>query len=162
MTVLEEILTSADPSVRDCALESFTASATADMLLEEAAALEALRHRHDNLYVRVRALFFLYAIHRFHLPGKAGVPQRGLIPGEGVEHLLDRRFEEAIQVFLKEPTSAPVSSALGMAYQRQAFQTLADQVRRSVKSVRGNQWMFRCGHPLDYPLRLRTEFNPRR
>jgi len=157
MTVLEEILTSADPQVRDCALESFAATATSAMLLEEAAALEALRHGHDNLYVRVRALFFLYAIHRFYLPAKAGVPQRALIPGAGVEHLLNRRFEEAIQVFLQEPTSAPVSSALGMAYQRQAFQTLADQVRRSVKSVRGNQWMFRCGHPLDYPLRLRPE-----
>ncbi len=157
MTVLEEILTSADPSVRNCALESFAGQATAAMLLEEAAALETLRHRHENLYVRVRALFFLYAIHRFYLPTKAGVPQQALIPGAGVEYLLDRRFEDAIQVFLREPTSAPVSSALGMAYQRQAFQTLADQVRRSVKSVRGNQWMFRCGHPLDYPLRLRPE-----
>ena len=37
------------------------------------------------------------------------------------------------------------------------FQTLADQVRRSVRSVRGNQWMFRTGHPADYPLRIRPE-----
>ena len=157
MTVLEEILTSTDPDVRNCALESFAGQATAAMLLEEAAELETLRHRHDNLYVRVRALFFLYAIHRFYLPAKTGVRQQGLIPGAGVEHLLDRRFEEAIKVFLREPPSAPVSSALGMAYQRQAFQTLADQVRNSVKNVRGNQWMFRCGHPLDFPLRLRPE-----
>ena len=157
MTVLEEILTSTDPQVRNCALESFAGHATAAMLLQEAAELEILRHRHDNLYVRVRALFFLYAIHRFYLPVKAGVPLQALIPGAGVEHLLDRRFEEAIKVFLREPPSAPVSSALGMAYQRQAFQTLADQVRSSVKSVRGNQWMFRCGHPLDFPLRLRPE-----
>jgi hypothetical protein len=28
-------------------------------------------------------------------------------------------------------------------------------VRRSVRSVRGNQWMFRMGHPADHPLRLR-------
>ena len=34
---------------------------------------------------------------------------------------------------------------------------LADQVRRSVRSVRGNQWMFRMGHPLDQPLRIRPE-----
>ena len=38
-----------------------------------------------------------------------------------------------------------------------AFQTLADQVRRCVRSVRGNQWMFRVGHPADHPLRLRPE-----
>ena len=38
-------------------------------------------------------------------------------------------------------------------YRSLAFQTLADQVRRSVRSVRGNQWMFRVGHPADYPLR---------
>jgi hypothetical protein len=37
------------------------------------------------------------------------------------------------------------------------FQTLADQVRRSVRSVRGNQWMFRMGHPADHPLRLRPD-----
>ena len=44
-----------------------------------------------------------------------------------------------------------------MVYQRIAFQTLADQVRRSVRSVRGNQWMFRMGHPADHPLRVRPE-----
>jgi hypothetical protein len=44
-----------------------------------------------------------------------------------------------------------------MAYHRLAFQTLADQVRRSVRNVRGNQWMFRLGHPADQPLRLRPQ-----
>jgi hypothetical protein len=50
-----------------------------------------------------------------------------------------------------------VSSALAEAYRRLAFQTLADQVRRSVRNVRGNQWMFRVGHPADQPLRIRPE-----
>ncbi len=40
------------------------------------------------------------------------------------------------------------------------FQTLADQVRRSVRSVRGNQWMFRTGHPADHPLRVRPRTAP--
>ena len=53
--------------------------------------------------------------------------------------------------------SDAISSALAAAYHRLAFQTLADQVRRSVRSVRGNQWMFRMGHPADHPLRLRPE-----
>ena len=95
--------------------------------------------------------FFLYAIHRFHLPNKPGMSQRGLVPFEGYLHLLNRRFGEAIDVFLdaqeREPSDA-ISSALAAAYHRLAFQTLADQVRRSVRSVRGNQWMFRVGHPV--------------
>src|SRR2546428_2057293 len=53
--------------------------------------------------------------------------------------------------------SDAISSALAAAYHRLAFQTLADQVRRSVRSVRGNQWMFRMGHPADQPLRIRPE-----
>ena len=74
---------------------------------------------------------------------------------------MNRRFAEAIEEFLAaqkaEGPSDPISSALAAAYQRLAFQTLADQVRRSVRSVRGNQWMFRMGHPADHPLRLRPE-----
>ena len=43
------------------------------------------------------------------------------------------------------------------AYHCLAFQTLADQVRSSVRTVRGNQWMFRMGHAADQPLRIRPE-----
>jgi hypothetical protein len=130
--------------------------------------LDAFRRRSDNLYVRVRALFFLYAIHRFYLPLKllershlSNRTARSLIPFKGYEHLLQRRFEEAIERFLAvqqaEGPSDAISSALAAAYHRLAFQTLADQVRRSVRSVRGNQWMFRMGHPADQPLRIRAE-----
>ena len=56
-----------------------------------------------------------------------------------------------------EGSSDGLSSALAAAYRGLAFQTLADQVRRSVRSVRGNQWMFRTGHPADYALRMRAE-----
>ena len=84
-----------------------------------------------------------------------------MIPFKGFEHLLHRRFEEALDQFLAAqknggPSDA-LSSALAAVYQRLGFQTLADQVRRSVRSVRGNQWMFRMGHPADHPLRVRPE-----
>jgi hypothetical protein len=106
-------------------------------------------------------LFFLYAIHRFHLPGKLRSGAEGMIPFKGYEHLLHRRFEEALNQFLSAQKSGgpsdAISSALAAVYQRIGFQTLADQVRRSVRSVRGNQWMFRMGHPADHPLRLRSE-----
>src|SRR6266545_4408475 len=158
---LVEIITSADPAVRNQSLDAFCAKLALPALLEECVALDAFRRRSENLYQRVRALFFLYAIHRFHLPTKPGISQRGLVPFKGYEHLLRRRFEEAIDNFLSvqkaEGPSDGLSSALATAYYRLGFQTLADQVRRSVRSVRGNQWMFRVGHPLDQPLRVRPE-----
>ncbi|NDC63908.1 MAG: UTP--glucose-1-phosphate uridylyltransferase [Planctomycetia bacterium] len=51
----------------------------------------------------------------------------------------------------------PLCSALAAAYRDLALQTLANQVRRSVRSLRGNQWMFRVGHPADHALRIRPE-----
>ena len=161
------VIQSADPAVRDLGLEELCAPLNASQLLEACDRLDAFRRRCANLYERVRALFFLYAIHRFHLPpklpsgpGTAGRPT-ALIPFRGHEHLLERRFQEAIDVFLKAQrehgANDGLSSALAAAYQRLAFQTLADQVRRSVRCVRGNQWMFRMGHPEDQPLRLRPE-----
>jgi galactokinase/mevalonate kinase-like predicted kinase len=158
---LLEIITSPDPKIRNQSLDTFCTKSTAAELLTACTELDAFRRRSDNLYERVRALFFLYAIHRFHLPGKLPADANGMIPFKGFEHLLQRRFEEALEQFLLvQKTSGPsdaISSALAAVYQRIAFQTLADQVRRSVRSVRGNQWMFRMGHPEDHPLRLRPE-----
>ncbi len=161
MSRLCAIITASDPEVRNRSLDDFCLAAGLDELMAECRALDDLRRSSDNLYERVRALFFLYAIHRFHLPLKTGAAPRGWIPFPGFTNLLKRRFEEAIDIFLAaqaaEGPSAPISSALAAAYRALGFQTLADQVRRSVRSVRGNQWMFRTGHAADYPLRLRPE-----
>ncbi|GAB4110019.1 MAG: UTP--glucose-1-phosphate uridylyltransferase [Roseiflexaceae bacterium] len=161
MSELTIIITASDPAIRNRSLDAFCRSATLEVLQAECAALDLLRRTSENLYERVRACFFLYAIYRFHMPEKAGVKQVGHVPFEGYTHLLSRRFEEALAVFLGEtqrhgPSDA-LCSALASAYHRVAFQTLADQVRRSVRSVRGNQWMFRIGHPADQPLRIRPE-----
>jgi hypothetical protein len=162
MSQLWSIITATDPEIRNRSLDTFCSNAAAQQLLAEAAGLEQRRHTSENLYERVRALFFLYAIHRFHLTGK-GEFARGqtLIPFNGYKKLLNRRFEEAIGIFLSaqnaDGPSDGLSSALAAAYRGLGFQTLADQVRRSVRSVRGNQWMFRTGHPADYALRIRPE-----
>lgn len=158
---LINIILSSDPAVRNRALEEAIAGLSTPQLLAECEALDSFRRSSTNLYERVRALFFLYAIHRFHLPLREGVSTRGLIPFDGYNHLLNRRFEEAIEVFLHKvretgPSDA-LSSALSAAYKELAFATLANQVRRSVRSVRGNQWMFRIGHGADQPLRIRPE-----
>ncbi|HEY7120025.1 MAG TPA: UTP--glucose-1-phosphate uridylyltransferase, partial [Tepidisphaeraceae bacterium] len=158
---LMNIIVSTDEATRNRALESAVAGMDARQLLRECEALDQFRRTSTNLYERVRALFFLYAIHRFHLPLKEGVAARGLIPFEGYSHLLSRRFEEGIEVFLdqmkEDGPSDAISSALASAYKELAFATLANQVRRSVRSVRGNQWMFRIGHGADQPLRIRPE-----
>ncbi len=158
---LIDIITSADPATRDLPLETSCREATAEQLLAECDALDAFRRASPNLYERVRALFFLYAIHRFHLPTKPGVRPSGRVPFDGYNNLLNRRFEEAIDLFLAaqraDGPSDAICSALAAAYHDLGFQTLANQVRRSVRSLRGNQWMFRIGHPADQPLRIRPE-----
>ena len=152
--------------IRNRSLDAFGRSASFDTLLAETVALDQFRRQSDNLYERVRALFFLYSIHRFQLPSKPEMATQGMIPFDGYVHLLNRRFEEAIEVFLlKQALDGPnesISSALAAAYHSLGFQTLADQVRRSVRSVRGNQWMFRTGHPADHPLRVRSELHQRK
>jgi hypothetical protein len=158
---LRSIITSADPAIRDTPLDALCGPASLADLLDQCNDLEAFRRDADNLYERVRALFFLYAIHRFHLPVKPGLAPIGRVPFAGHERLLKRRYDEAVFLFLeaqhRDGPSDALSSALAQAYHGLGFQTLADQVRRSVRGVRGNQWMFRCGHPADHPLRLRPE-----
>ena len=161
MSELIKIITATDADVRDRALDAFCRSASLAELTAECEALDRFRRESDSLYDRVRALFFLYAIHRFHLPLKPGIQSAGLIPFDSYEGLLLRRFEEAIDGFLAvQAATGPsdgISSALSAAYHSLAFQTLANQVRLSVRSIRGNQWMFRIGHPADHPLRVRRE-----
>ena len=89
---LTGIITATDPAVRNTSLDSFCAEASLETLLRECEGLEAFRRSSENLYERVRALFFLAAIHRYHLPLKLTSPGRSAIPYAGYEHLLNRRF----------------------------------------------------------------------
>ena len=162
---LVTIITTRDPAVRNRSLDGFCIAAGAAELLQAAAALDAFRRASENLYERVRATFFLCAIYRYYLPQKLPEVARSGIPYQGHLHLLSRRFEEALDEFLavqrRDGPSDAIASALAVAYHALGFQTLADQVRRSVRSVRGNQWMFRAGHPDDHPLRIRRELRLR-
>ncbi len=169
MSELVRTIVSGEAEIRNRPLEGFCQGASCEDLLAECEALEQLRRSSGNIYERVRALVFLAAIHRYHLPGslacsvdgETGANTEGRVPAAGYAHMLERRFEEAILSFLQAQAEAgpsgALSSALAAAYRGLAFQTLANQVRRSVRGVKGNQWMFRTGHPSDYPLRLRPE-----
>jgi hypothetical protein len=160
-----DIITSSDPAVRDQAIDAWCAGKTVEELLAAIDRLDAFRRAESNLYQRVRALFFIAAIHRYHLPARDELPRLGRVPYEGFRHLLERRFEEGITVFLAAQRAAgpneTLSSALATAHHALAFQTLADQVRRTVRSTHGNAWMFRLGHPLDQSLRVRRELTER-
>ena len=161
MSPFLQVITASDREIRDTSLDSLCAGLGAEELLDACRELDEFRRHCDNLYERVRALFFLYAIHRFHLPDRLRGREAGHIPFVGHAQMLERRYQEAIDTFLTVQQSGgptiTLSSALAAAFHRLAFQTLADQVRRSVRTVRGNQWMFRSGHPADAPLQLRSE-----
>ncbi len=156
-----DLIDASDAGTRDQPIDRWCHDRSAAELLDACAALDAYRRRETNLYRRVRALFFLAAIHRYHLPARPEFPRLGRVPYDGFHLVLDRRFEEALAVFGASQTAAgpseTLSSACAAAYHALGFQTLADQVRRTVRSTRGNAWMFRLGHPLDQPLRIRRD-----
>jgi hypothetical protein len=158
---LLDIICSEDDAVRNQSLDLLCAEASFEELLEHCESLDAFWRQTDNLYHRVRALFFLSAIHRFHLPRYYTPSHSSHIPFSSYQQLLGRRFTEAIDTLRKtQQANGPcelISSALAKAYHDLGFQTLADQVRKSVRTVAGNQWMFRAGHPADHPLRFRQE-----
>lgn len=161
MNSLTGIITSVNPEVRNQSLESALSGKTANELLIECSELEKFRNENKNLYHKVRALFFLYAIHRFYIPVCTPIGSEAVTPYKAYEHILNRRFEEAIKILLEVQNKVGIneglSSALSDAYHKLAFQTLADQVKRSVRTTPGNNWMFRIGHPEDHPLKFRKE-----
>lgn len=143
-------------------LERFAAQASHADLFAGALALHDFASRdQSNMYARVRAIFQAHAIYRYLLPKRPELPRVGTIPRGGQDLLLRRHYAAAIEVFLeaarKGGITDPLASALSAAYYGLGFQLLATQVQRSVRSLRGNRWMFRTGHALDHPLRIRPE-----
>ena len=100
---------------RDLSLDALCQGLAIDELLAECQALDKFRRGCDNLYERVRALFYLYAIHRFHIPILPATDAPAVIPFAGIENLLERRFEEAIEIFLAAQAEQGVSAAISSA-----------------------------------------------
>ena len=85
MSRFTDVITAQEPAARNCALDAMCRAASLPELLAECEALDRFRRTSDNLYERVRALFFLYAIHRFHIlvrevPGPARTSRSRVIP----------------------------------------------------------------------------------
>jgi len=158
---LIEIIRARDQALRNRSLDDAVDGADLDRLLSACTVLERFRKESDNLYERVRALLFLHALYRYHVPAQLAETGRARIPEAGYEQLLDRRFEAAIDRFLvaqrQVGPSDALSSALAAAYRAAAFQTLADQVRASVRAVPDNVWMFGLSDVAAHPLTVRAE-----
>ena len=134
MKDLVTAITSSDPALRDQSIESLCREATLEELVSACGALDRFRRSSGNLYERVRALFFLYAIHRFHIPLRQTGAARALIPFSGYENLLKRRFEEAIDIFLADQTAAGPERRRSPARWRRAIGRWASRL-----------WPTRCG-----------------
>ncbi len=155
--LLIDTITSQDPALRDRSIQELIAEATTTDLLSACDELEGFRQTADNLYERVRASLFLHSIYRYALQDEVDI-DAGLVPFNGFKDLMERRFEQAIAAFrssLKDQgANGTVASALAQAYEQVTYQTLADQVRRSVRNCQGNRWMFRVGAVEEHPLRV--------
>ncbi len=158
--LLIETIQSDDPSIRDRSVHDLIAGAPVADVLDACAALEEYRQVSENLYERVRASMFLHAIYRYTLQEAPGLRSTGHIPFDGFQDLMQRRFEQAIASFLgaqgRQGPDGAIASALAVAYEQISYQTLADQVRRSVRSCPGNRWMFRVGQADEHPIRLHS------
>ncbi|WP_422925615.1 UTP--glucose-1-phosphate uridylyltransferase [Singulisphaera sp. PoT] len=157
-TLLIDTITSPDPAVRNRSVHELVDGAPTAEILQACDDLEAFRQGAENLYERVRASMFLHAIYRYSVQDSAEIPGTGLVPFDGFRDLMERRFEQAIAAFRakmrKEGPNGTIASALAQAYEQITYQTLADQVRRSVRSCQGNRWMFRVGQADEHPIRL--------
>ena len=74
---LVDIIRSQNPAVRNHSVDEFAKQASTRDLISECAALDEFWRKNENLYERVRALFFLYAIYRFHLPERRELQATG-------------------------------------------------------------------------------------
>ena len=155
---LIDIIQNADPSVRDLSVRATLQGSSFDEILEATRVLERFRQTSGNLYERVRASMFLHAIFRYELQEHSAIRETGLIPFDGFKDLMERRFDQAIEIFHKamnaDTPNGAIASALAQAYEQIAYKTLADQVRKSVRSCSGNRWMFRVGGADEHPIRL--------
>ena len=70
MSRLIDVIASHDPAIRNTPLDAIANGLSVAEMLAECEALDAFRRHSDNLYGRVRAEFFLYALHRFHIGAK--------------------------------------------------------------------------------------------
>jgi galactokinase/mevalonate kinase-like predicted kinase len=160
-----QTITSSAPSCRNRSIEELAANYTYQELQTCCEEVEQFRRSCTNLYDRVRACEFLSHLYRFYLMEAPETTNAGLIPYTAYENILNRRFEEALKLLrhalAHEGANGALYSAISQCYHELTFETLTDQVRKSVRASRGNQWMFRIGHASNHAIRIRRELQQR-
>jgi len=155
-------ITSPEDAVRNRSEDELLAGKDKEELLRMAEGLEFFRKHSDNLYHRVRACLFIHAIYRYYLIDRADVPKLGLISYPGIRAALNRDYDESIERFraamMSQGCNEALLSALAESYYGLAFKYLLDQVRQSVRTSRGNEWLFSDRTLKRYPLRVPDEY----
>lgn len=158
MNTFINTITSKDNKVRNKAFKVLCNKLTTKEIISQLDELELFRHETKNLYERVRACMFLYYGYRFILMDAPEIAPVGYNPKQAFNNILERRFEEAINLYRKEIKkegyNATLLSGLAKAYHKLTFKILADQVKSSVRSSTGNRWMFRHGHAQNHAIRV--------
>ena len=134
------LITATDAATRDTALEEACRDASLDQLFAAANELERFRWQSDSLYERVRALMFLHALHRYHIPARPELRPAGVGDHAGYDHLLRRRFEEAIASFKKaialNPQEADAYDGLAAIYEARGKPGDAKVLRARAEEIR--------------------------
>lgn len=156
-----DTLTADKSEFRDRSFEELLSGCNRTELLETVTALEQYRRQTTNLYQRVRATLFLFALYRFRLMGSGYIPKAGHIPYAGVQALRNGTLEQALDIFQAEVRqqgqNEALASALAETYHQLAFSSLRSQVQSSLRQSPGNDLLFTIGSDNDYPFRVAPE-----
>ncbi|MBI2556087.1 MAG: hypothetical protein HYW13_01450 [Planctomycetes bacterium] len=140
--LLVETIVSKDDFHRNRSINSLLKNRNNAELLKLVAELEGFRKESKNLYHKVRASFFLFAIYRFYLQTDRETTHHGTIPFDGVKAAFDRDFEKSINIFLKEieagRRNSALFSAIAESYYKLSFKYLLDQVKLSISQCSEN------------------------
>jgi hypothetical protein len=151
-----ETITSEDPAVRDRTAEELLAGRPATELVGWAGEVDRFLWRSKNLYGRVRAALFLWAIYRYFLPASGPARSEPLPVGAG-RLLIARNWTGALRLLrplLRDDPPEPARSAAAEAYYRLAFRLLREQVHESIARTEGNEKIFQLDQLDSYPLKV--------
>ena len=161
MNRIIETITSERPEIRNRSVEELLEGESSQSLLDLAQELEAFLRECGNLYQRVRACFFLFAIYRFYIPASRTADFPGLMPPAAARQMQSGNWEAAIRLMRplisKDPADI-ILSASATAYYRLAFSYLMDQVHESIRAAPGNEWIYQLSSIDEYPLKVPEKY----